>query len=306
VGLVYEIVSSIWNRCTSFTLKLLNTGQYTYDPAYHGPFLFYSTAVVFHFLGINDTTARIIPVFFGIVTIPLFFLLEKELGKRGVLWSAFRLAFSPSMVYYSRFFRDDLIIIFCTLAIVAGGIRYLENLHNSKRYPYLILVVSSLAIAVASMENTYLIILMFGAYAGIYFLYKFYFEWKKEQLNLKQAFLLKSSAFYHFIPEILLSSLLFLAITMLFYTNLFRNYISPISIVEMAFSHWMEMHRIQRLGGPFYYYIPILLLYEIPVLSFGIAGIIYFLRKKAKNIAFFLFLSYWAIASLLLYSYLQE
>src|SRR5665811_1289977 len=37
----------------SFTLKLLNTGQYTYNPAYHGPFLFYSTAVVFHFLGIN-------------------------------------------------------------------------------------------------------------------------------------------------------------------------------------------------------------------------------------------------------------
>jgi len=52
------------------------------------------------------------------------------------------------------------------------------------------------------MENAYLIILMFGAYAGIYFLYKFYFERKKEQLNLKKALLLKSSAFYPYIPEI--------------------------------------------------------------------------------------------------------
>jgi len=290
---------------TSFTLKLLNTGQYTYNPAYHGPFLFYSTAVVFHFLGINDTTARIIPVLFGVATIPLLFLLKKELGKRGVLWSAFLLAFSPSMVYYSRFFRDDLIIIFCTLATVAGGIRYLDNLQSSKRYPYLVLVAPSLAIAVSSMENAYLIILMFGAYAGIYFLYKFYFERKKEQLNLKKALLLKSSAFYPYIPEIFLSIVLFLFITMLFYTNLFRNYISPISIVEMAFSHWMEMHRIQRLGGPFYFYIPILLLYESPILFFGIMGLIHFLRNK-KNTAFFLFLSYWAIASLLLYSYLQE
>jgi len=289
----------------SFTLKLLNTGQYTYNPAYHGPFLFYSTAVVFHFLGINDTTARIIPVLFGVATIPLLFLLKKELGKRGVLWSTFLLAFSPSMVYYSRFFRDDLIIIFCTLATVAGGIRYLDNLQSSKRYPYLVLVTSSLAIAVSSMENAYLIILMFGAYAGIYFLYKFYFERKKEQLNLKKALLLKSSAFYPYIPEIFLSIVLFLFITMLFYTNLFRNYISPISIVEMAFSHWMEMHRIQRLGGPFYFYIPILLLYESPILFFGIMGLIHFLRNK-KNTAFFLFLSYWAIASLLLYSYLQE
>jgi uncharacterized protein (TIGR03663 family) len=214
----------------SFTLKLLNTGQYTYDPAYHGPFLFYSTAVVFHFLGINDTTARIIPALFGVATIPLLFLLKKELGKRGVLWSAFLLAFSPSMVYYSRFFRDDLIITFCTLATVAGGIRYLDNLQSSKRYPYLVLVTSSLAIAVSSMENAYLIILMFGAYAGIYFLYKFYFERKKEQLSLKEALLLKSSAFYSYIPEILLTIALFLFITMLFYTNLFRNYISPISI----------------------------------------------------------------------------
>ncbi|HPS89130.1 MAG TPA: TIGR03663 family protein, partial [Methanosarcina vacuolata] len=77
----------------SFTLRLLETGQYRYNPAYHGPFLFHSTAVVFHFLGINDTTARLIPVFFGIAAILLLFLLKKELGERGVLWSAFLLSF---------------------------------------------------------------------------------------------------------------------------------------------------------------------------------------------------------------------
>ena len=108
----------------SFTLKLLETGQYSYDPAYHGPFLFHSTAVIFHFLGINDTTARLIPFFFGVAAIPLLFLLKRELGKRGVLWSAFLLSFSPSMIYFSRFFRNDMIIVFCTLATVVGGIRY--------------------------------------------------------------------------------------------------------------------------------------------------------------------------------------
>ena len=171
----------------SFTLKLLENGQYRYDPAYHGPFLFHSTAVVFHFLGINDTTARLIPVFFGVATIALLFLFKKELGERGVLWSAFLLSFSPSMVYFSRFFRNDLIIVFCTLATVVGGIRYLENLHSPKRYPYLILAASSLAIAVSSKENAYLVILMFGAYAGIYFLYRFYSDWKKEKLSLKEG-----------------------------------------------------------------------------------------------------------------------
>ncbi|WP_292389830.1 flippase activity-associated protein Agl23 [Methanosarcina sp. UBA5] len=290
----------------SFTLKLLETGQYKYDPAYHGPFLFHSTAVVFHFLGINDTTARLIPVFFGVATIILLFLLKKELGERGVIWSAFLLSFSPSMVYFSRFFRNDLIIVFCTLATVIGGIRYLENLHSSKRYPYLILAASSLAVAVSSKENAYLVILMFGAYAGIYSLYRFYSDWKKEKLSLKRALFRKSSAIFPFLPEILLSGTLFIFIVMLFYTSLFRTPETFFSIVERAFSHWMAMHRIERIGGPFYFYIPILLVYESPILLFGTAGIVHFLKKKGKNASFFLFLSYWAVASLLLYSYLQE
>ena len=290
----------------SFTLKLLETGQYRYDPAYHGPFLFHSTAAVFHFLGINDTTARLVPVFFGVAAVILLFLLKKELGERGILWSAFLLAFSPSMVYFSRFFRNDLIIVFCTLATVIGGIRYLENLHNSKRYPYLILAASSLAIAVSSKENAYLIILMFGAYAGIYALYRFYSDWKNGCLSLKRTLFLKISAISPFLPEILLSGILFVFIVMLFYTSLFRTPETLFSIVERAFSHWMEMHRIERIGGPFYFYIPILLVYESPILIFGTVGIIHFLKKRSENFTFFLFLSYWAVASLLLYSYLQE
>ncbi len=77
-------------------------------------------------------------------------------------------------------------------------------------------------------------------------------------------------------------------------------------IVEKAFSHWMAMHEIERIGGSFYYYIPILFVYESPILLFGTAGIVHFLKKKDKNAPFFLFLCYWAVASLLLYSYLQE
>jgi uncharacterized protein (TIGR03663 family) len=290
----------------SLTLKLLETGQYRYDPAYHGPFLFHSTAVIFHFLGINDTTARLIPVFFGVATILLLFLLRKELGERGVLWSAFLLSFSPSMVYFSRFFRNDMIIVFCTLATVIGGIRYLENLHSPQRYPYIILAASSLAVAVSSKENAYLVILMFGAYAGIYSLYRIYSDWKKENLSLKRTLLLKISAISPFLPEILFSGTLFIFIVMLFYTSLFRTPETLFSIVERAFSHWVAMHKIERIGGPFYFYIPILLVYEIPILLFGTAGIVHFLIKKGKNFSFFLFLSYWAVASLLLYSYLQE
>ena len=414
----------------SFTLKLLNNGQYSYNPAYHGPFLYHVTALVFQFFGINDATARLLPALFGGAAILILFLLKKELGKKGVLWSAYLLAFSPCMVYFSRFFRNDMIIVFCTIAVVAGGVRYIENLHNLKRYPYLILSVSALAIAVTAKENAYLIIFIFGAYAGLSICYKIYSNWrldkrvqqnaekqiepetekefgqqvekelgtkaekefrqeleteaeketgqeleveakkefrqeleteaeketgqkleaeaeketeqeigteagkepqsqnltyeektldieveqeaKKENYNIlnSQKKPRKSSlsfkSFLPFIPDIILSVALFLFIVMLFYTSYFRNPVSVSSIVERAFSHWMAMHRIERLGGPFYYYLPLLLVYEIPILLFGILGFLDSFRKKGKNAWFFHFLCYWALTSLLLYSYLQE
>jgi uncharacterized protein (TIGR03663 family) len=177
------------------------------------------------------------------------------------------------MVYFSRFFRNDMIIVFCTLATVIGSIRYLENLNSPKRYPYLFLTSSSLAIAVSSKENSYLIILMFGAYAGIYSFYRFYSDWKNEGLSIKRSFFLKISSIFPFLPDILLSFTLFIFIVMLFYTSYFRTPETFFSIVERAFSHWMEMHRIERIGGPFYFYIPILLVYESPILTFGIVDI---------------------------------
>ncbi|WIM47540.1 TIGR03663 family protein [Methanosarcina mazei] len=294
----------------SFTLKLLEHGEYSYDPAYHGPFLFHSTAAVFHFLGITDTTSRLVPVLFGVATILLLFLLKKELGKNGVLWSMFLLAFSPSMVYFSRFFRNDMIIIFCTLAAVTGAFRYLDSIHSLKRYPYLVLAASSLAVAVSSKENAYIILAVFGAYAGLGFLYWICSDWKKENMGLKETLRSKTSALLPYLPEIILSGALSVFIIMFFYSSAFRYDVSLFSIVERAFNHWMEMHSIERIGGPFYYYIPILLRYEIPVVLFGAAGFFYFLfnrvRNKGQNYSFFLFLCYWALTSLLLYSYIQE
>ncbi|AKB30279.1 hypothetical protein MSSIT_3560 [Methanosarcina siciliae T4/M] len=291
---------------SSFTLKLLEQGEYSYNPAYHGPFLYHSTAAVFHFLGITDATARLIPVFFGVATILLLFLLKKELGKSGVLWSMFLLAFSPSMVYFSRFFRNDMIIVFCTLAAVVGAFRYLDNVHSLRRFPYLLLTASSLALAVTAKENAYVIILIFGAYAGMGLLYWIYSGWKREKQSLQKTLLRKVSTLLPFLPEIFLSGAVAIFIIMFFYTSLFRNEISLFSIVERAFNHWMAMHRMERIGGPFYYYIPILLRYELPIVIFGLAGFSYFPKSKRENASFFFFLCYWAFSSLLLYSYLQE
>ncbi len=60
-----------------------------------------------------------------------------------------------------------------------------------------------------------------------------------------------------------------------------------------AIEHWTAMHNQQRLGGPFYFYIPFYLLYELPIFILAIIGTIQFILagfdlslafKRLKNI----------------------
>ncbi|VVB86546.1 Uncharacterised protein [uncultured archaeon] len=44
-----------------FTYKLFNNGIYSYDPSFHGPFMYYATAWVFRRLGDTIYAARLIP-----------------------------------------------------------------------------------------------------------------------------------------------------------------------------------------------------------------------------------------------------
>ena len=53
----------------SYTLS--QNGEWRYDPAYHGPFLYYANAVVYKIFGASNTTARLLPAFFGVLLIAL-------------------------------------------------------------------------------------------------------------------------------------------------------------------------------------------------------------------------------------------
>ena len=59
-----------------------------------------------------------------------------------------------------------------------------------------------------------------------------------------------------------------------------------------AIDHWAAMHNQQRLGGPLYFYIPLFLLYELPIFILALIGTVQFMTaglhplrfvKKVKN-----------------------
>jgi uncharacterized protein (TIGR03663 family) len=54
-----------------------------------------------------------------------------------------------------------------------------------------------------------------------------------------------------------------------------------------AVEHWTAMHNQQRLGGPWFFYIPLFLLYELPIIILGIFGTCQFL-VQGFNLSLFI------------------
>ncbi len=105
------------------------------------------------------------------------------------------------------------------------------------------------------------------------------------------------------LAEGIFSIIAFLVVFSLFYTGKPLDITGMLDAFGRAVGHWVGMHNIERIGGPMYYYLPILALYELPVVFFGFAGIIHFYRKDNFLMTF---LAYWALMNLIVYSYFQE
>jgi uncharacterized protein (TIGR03663 family) len=109
---------------------LLETGDYSYDPAdHHGPTLYYLTLPAAWIRGqralasLDELTIRIVPALFGAATILLFLLLVGRIGSTAVAAAALLAAVSPAFTYYSRFFIQEPLFVFFVLGflIALGG-----------------------------------------------------------------------------------------------------------------------------------------------------------------------------------------
>jgi uncharacterized protein (TIGR03663 family) len=284
-----------------YTYKLFNDGVYSYDPSFHGPFMYYFTSEMFRRFGDSEYSARLLPALLGASMLFLLIPLRKYIGNAGMAISCFFLALSPSFLYYSRFYREDIFIAFFSLlmlvCVVKYAEKYVEERYSSIRVFYLFLAAVSLASMAALKENAYIAMTLIVLFLFLIFIrekwYKGFLD-KLRKLDKKLLITAGEAAFF---------VLVFLFVFSLFYTGKVLDFYGMSAAFEKAVSHWYEMHAIQRMGGPMYFYLPILALYELPVLVFGVAGIIHYYRK---NNLLMTFLGYWAITNLIVYSYLQE
>jgi len=172
---------------------------YRYDPLLHGPFQFHFIALVYKISqlvgvpdnGINTTTVRILAATLGTVIVGLPYFLRDYLGKVGAWLACFLLAVSPSMVYFSRFAREDIYMACFTLLLVVAVARYIR----SRKMRWLVVAALAFSFSYATKEATFLTVAIFGSFVAALIVW---------ELGLRvplRARFSEASPFYSFIPR---------------------------------------------------------------------------------------------------------
>ena len=102
--------------------------NYVYDPVTHGPFQFHALALSYFLLGDSDFSARVPAALFGIgVVIFTLFAWRRYLGRVGALCAGALFMISPYILFYSRYTRNEIFIVFWGLVMLWLFLRYMED-----------------------------------------------------------------------------------------------------------------------------------------------------------------------------------
>jgi uncharacterized protein (TIGR03663 family) len=215
--------------------ELWEHSRYKYDPdEYHGPTLHYATLPLLWLSGargpddFNDARLRLAPVVCGVGLLILLLLFWDGLGRGAILWAALFTAVSPALVFYSRDFIHEMLLVFFTALTMGAAWRYAQT----RLARWSVTTGVGLGLMVTTKETFVLTLAAMGL-AGIITLW---WTWPKAQRfqsvlafwNWKHAALTLGTAF---------------VIWFLLFTSFFTNWSGPVDSV-VTYLPWLK-----RAGG---------------------------------------------------------
>ncbi len=109
----------------------------------------------------------------------------------GAWLACFLLAVSPSMVYFSRFAREDIYMACFTLLLVVSVARYLRE----RKMRWLVLAFCAFALSYATKEATFLTVAIFGSFLGALICWELGMRWTMRIPLPEQSF------FRRYVPQ---------------------------------------------------------------------------------------------------------
>src|SRR5439155_13332014 len=282
------------------------SNTYQYDPnEFHGPTLEYSTvpsawlSASHDFNSFTESTLRRVTVTFGVELILLLFLLADALGKLETLWAAGLTVISPAMVFYSRYYIHEMLLVFFTSLTFVAGWRYVQTEFSGWGW----LAGVGLGLMYATKETfVFALVSMVAAAAGAWA----WGRWMegqrvnfKSHLNLKDIFAALAAA---------------LLVSTAFFSSLFTNLRGPLDSLR-TYLPWLH-----RAGGEsphvhaWYFYFRRLVFFhyqngpfwsEALIVVLAVVGFVAALRRRPPgptNLALVRVLAFYTASLTLIYS----
>ncbi len=293
---------------------LMDTGEYKYNPNdYHGPTIYYFALPLIWQSGAtsyadipDEEPLRMTIVWFGVALVLALLFITGGLMGGGAVWASLLIACSPAMVFYSRYFIQEMLLVFFTFGVLVAIGRYIHRRH----WGWVFLAGVCAGMMQASKETSVLAFAAIGA--GIVLTW----AWRR-YVDGRPATLRPFISAWHL--AILSAIALVVATTIL--TGFWSH---PRGAVDMVMTYWVYLMRaatgIRETGGaaahnhPWSYYLSLITWNRVPgflwteLLTFCAAalGAVWALWPRRRSLTpaihFVRFLSFYTIAITLIYS----
>ena len=288
--------------------ELLERGVYVYNPdEYHGPTLNYLTLIPAWlcsqktYAQITEFTLRVVPVFFGVLLVLLVLLLTDGLGWRVSVCAALLTAISPAMVFYSRYYIQEMLLVCFTLGAIVFGYRFAQR----RRLVWAVLAGMCLGLMHATKETC---VIAFGCMLLALWLTLF-IRRREGESSFGEA--VKSVKPLHFVAAVFAG----VAVSALFHSSFLTN-LGGIADSLRTYATYFERAGNNRIHDhPWYYYLKMLVYSrygsgpvwtEAFIVLLAGVGVITVLTKKglpaAVNIDLLRFIAFYTLAMVALYS----
>ena len=281
---------------------LLEEGFYEYEPEeYHGPTLNYLTLIPAWFAGaeklteVTEFTLRIVPVFFGVCLVLLLLPMTEGLGKGASVYAAVLTAISPAMVFYSRYYIQEVLLVCFTFGAIVSGYQYAR----SREIIWALLTGMFLGLMHATKETC---IIAFGAMFLALFLTLL--------MQRRTGALVKTVKPSHLIGGLMVG----VAVSALFYSSFLTH---PEGILDSIRTYATYFDRASQSGlhiHPWSYYLKMLVYFrygdgpfwtEALIVSLAVVGFIAAMTKRGAsfaNIPLVRFLAFYTFILTVIYS----
>lgn len=229
---------------------LLEEGVYRYDRSeYHGPTLNYLTLIpawlscMDKFEDVDEFILRIVPVFCGVLVVLITLLLIDGLGWTAVLAAMALAAGSPALVFYSRYYIHEMLLVCFTFGVIACGYRYTQN----KKLIWALLSGLFLGLMHATKETC---IIAFGSMllALVFTI----------MMHPKQEGLIANISKQVKLPYLIAALVTAVIVSVLFYSSFFSNFKGIADSVLAYKTYFHRAYQNQLHIHPWYYYLDIL------------------------------------------------